>query len=468
MIAKKPKKLVFALLVTLLVISLAVGCSFTGGREKESAESQQDVEERTAAEETGSETTTEPSEDIADNGKLAPIDTVTHGIHVVDYIVDRNYRIPQLAPEAFVYESVNRDIRNLFDDDSQYMSAEYSVTRTKQTDAVTGEEIQVLSLLITAIDTDSDTVYAAYNVNAQTGEAVNLPDISQKIKSELLAYELLMAYERIEDFSYTERDHEIVLENLRYSEDKEKIHSRIVHWIDEKGKLMCSFPYFPLGHYLYEDTLPFRYTGSYEGFIGAQLFAEPDVVELMSEPGEEKGVPFLLMTGSEAVRINGEILRNYALGVENVAYSFSVHNEILSLAITAEDLQTGDAVNSAYGFLWLPLYETRPYILEQANMTEEEYELLGSRIFKDYFSRRFPEPEFGSELYQELMNKCGSLENVAESVPYFAEDGALWALVKIYQMAGSSYTWVHVPISNYPFDRETMPEPFSMPSDPAE
>jgi beta-lactamase regulating signal transducer with metallopeptidase domain len=54
MIAKKPKKLILALIVALLVVSLAVGCSFTGGKEEpalEETDSREEMQETTPTEE---------------------------------------------------------------------------------------------------------------------------------------------------------------------------------------------------------------------------------------------------------------------------------------------------------------------------------------------------------------------------------------------------------------------------------
>jgi hypothetical protein len=69
MIAKKPKKLILALIVALLVVSLAVGCSFTGGKEEpalEGTDSREEMQETTPTEEDNGIHEPEASRDAED------------------------------------------------------------------------------------------------------------------------------------------------------------------------------------------------------------------------------------------------------------------------------------------------------------------------------------------------------------------------------------------------------------------
>ena len=85
-------------------------------------------------------------------------------------------------------------------------------------------------------------------------------------------------------------------------------------------------------------------------------------------------------------------------------------------------------------------------------MTEAEYNEIAGPCIADQFFHIFsdstlPIPEW-------IIEKNGSAENVAESVPYLAEDGSLWAFARIYQLAGSEASWQLVPISNHAFSEQ--------------
>jgi hypothetical protein len=90
--------------------------------------------------------------------------------------------------------------------------------------------------------------------------------------------------------------------------------------------------------------------------------------------------------------------------------------------------------------------------LAQVNMTEAEYNEVAGPCIADQFFHIFsdstlPIPEW-------IIEKNGSAENVAKSVPYLAEDGSLWAFARIYQHVGSEASWQLVPISNHAFSEQ--------------
>ncbi|MBR6825598.1 MAG: M56 family metallopeptidase, partial [Oscillospiraceae bacterium] len=436
MIAKKPKKLILALIVALLVVSLAVGCSFTGGKEEpapEGTDSREEMQETAPTEDTAEDDESKASEDaenvmseIEDKEKeyekLKPIDPVTDGIHVVDVIVEENYRVPQFAPKTEEYSYityVNKEILELFEDRTQFKSVEYSVTRTTDTNTFKEKE-QVLSLLITAITTDNETLYAAYNLNAETGyDFFRKP--GSKLKSERFAYELLQRYETTGSLSYTDSTHQILLQNLGSTAEQEDLYHRTVNWYTEDGTVMCSFLYYPL-----DGSAPYRYTcPEGESYSGITSIDTPHVEELYYESYKESEsdfvienhIPFLLMNGPRAVEINGEILRTYSRNAWGTTYSWSVHGEILSLAIEAGELDYYGTINKAYVLNWPSMRDAnRAQVLAQVNMTEEEYNKIAGPCIADQFFHVFSESTLPVPDW--IIEKNGSAENVAESVPF--------------------------------------------------
>jgi hypothetical protein len=85
-------------------------------------------------------------------------------------------------------------------------------------------------------------------------------------------------------------------------------------------------------------------------------------------------------------------------------------------------------------------------------MTEEEYNAVAGAMFEDQFFHLFLSGGNGQVVYpSEILEKSGTPENVADSIPYLEADGSLWAYARIYQIAGSSSSWYLVPISNHQF-----------------
>ena len=82
-------------------------------------------------------------------------------------------------------------------------------------------------------------------------------------------------------------------------------------------------------------------------------------------------------------------------------------------------------------------------------MTEEEYNKIAGPCIADQFFHVFSESTLPVPDW--IIEKNGSAENVAESVPFLAEDGSLWAMAKIYQLAGSELNVHPVPITDHEF-----------------
>ena len=462
-IVSKPKKALWAVLMLVLVLCISVGCTFTSASETDLPE--QGAESQTATEDQAKLPSEElPVVDADPDPSIEPEETTpgkekTNGIQVEDYLKDENIHIPQFTPEKNYCETANREILELFKDNPNYRTVDYSVTRTPWFDALWGEEIEVLSLLITAETMDGETLFAAYNVNAQTGYSADLPYISTKRKTEVFARELLNRYRDTGSLSYTESTHALLLRNLNHTQAPGDLSQNTVHWITEEGELAASFIYYPL-----DGGAPYRYTtidhNTPTEDISINAFVDPHVVELYTfvagdSNGEVNHIPFLIMDSPRGVEINGEILRLYSRIVQGTTFSWSLHGEILSLAITAEELYTAGEVNSVYTL------STKTYsdasgaeVLAMAGMTEEEYASIAGPMFEDQFFHLFPVKDAGLTVPHSILSKSGTPENVADSIPYLAEDGSLWALARIYQIAGSSSGWYPVPITNHQFTEE--------------
>ena len=467
-IVSKPKKALWAVLTLVLVLCIFVGCTFTGATDPESTE--QDAEPQTTTE----DQTTLPSEVLPvvdDDTATEPEETTPgeelHGIQVKDYRMEETIRIPQFVSDSNYCETANREILELFDIEADYESIDYSVSRSTWFDDLYNEDVEVLSLLITVQPVQGETLYAAYNVNTETGDPVYLDNLAYKRKAEIFAWELLDRYRDTGSLSYTDETHAILLRNFNHTMGPGDLTQKTVHWITEEGELAASFIYYPL-----DGGEPYRYTTIYHDGptedISINAFVEPQVVELYAyevpdAEGEVNHVPFLLMDSPRGIEINGKLLRYYSQNVRGTTFSWSTHGDILSLWVTADELYGPNEVNDAYNL------STRTYgdasvsdVLAMANMTEEEYAAMAGPMFEDQFFHLFPTDTLGGlTVPDSILSKSGTPENVADSIPYLAADGSLWALARIYHMAGSEFCWYHVPISNHQFTDEYLNRPQS-------
>jgi hypothetical protein len=229
-----------------------------------------------------------------------------------------------------------------------------------------------------------------------------------------------------------------------------------VHWLTEDGQLAASFIYYPL-----DGGDPYRYTTVYDDSpCKCAATQNPRVIELYTYTPEgaymqENHIPFLVMNGTRAEEINGEILRYCGQMVQSATFSWSLHGEILSLVINAYSMHDAQA-NFAYTVSTRTFDDApRAEVLAAAGMTEEEYNAVAGAMFEDQFFHLFLGGGNGQVVYpsesSEIIEKSGTPENVADSIPYLEADGSLWAYARIYQIAGSSSNWFTVPISNHQF-----------------
>ncbi len=377
------------------------------------------------------------------------------GIRVVDYINEGNIRIPQFVSKYSYCEKANGEIRRYFENNPDYESIDYSVSRAPWVDDLWGD-IEVLSLLITAETVDGETVYAAYNVNLQSGDKILLPYIADQRRCEIFARELYHRYnESTGSLPYTEEDHARLLQNLNHTNSVQGDLSRdTVHWLTEDGQLAASFIYYPL-----DGGEPYRYTTVYDDSpCDCAATQNPRVIELYcnTADGSENHIPFLIMSGTRAEEINGEILRYYGQRAIGTTFSWSIHDEILSLAVHGQDALIFREMHHAYALSTRTLRDaSRAEVLAAAGMTEEEYNAVAGAMFEDQFFHLFLGGGNGQVRYpsesSEIIEKSGTPENVADSIPYLEKDGSLWAYARIYQIAGSSSSWYPVPISNHQF-----------------
>ena len=445
-IVSKPKKALWAVLMLIVVLCICVGCTFTGATDPDVPEQNEVTEPTTEAPQPES-TTTEGEEPTPSEDKKVDI-------QVVDYINDGNIRIPQFVSESSYCEKANGEIRRYFENHPEYVSIDYAVYYNPWYDDLWGE-IEVLSLVITAKNAKNEPVYAAFNVNLQSGDKILLPYIADQRRCELFGRELYHRYnESIGTLPYTEEDHARLLQNLNHTDSVQgDLSHDSIHWLAEDGQLASSFIYYPLN-----GGEPYRYTTIYDDdFCDCIATQNPRVIELCTYTPEgaymqENHIPFLVMNGPRAEEINGEILRYCGKMVQSATFSWSLHGEILSLAINAYSMYDAQA-NFVYTLSTRTFDDaSREEVLAAAGMTEEEYNAVAGEMFEDQFFHLFLGGGDARLVYpSEVIEQSGTPENVADSVPYLEKDGSLWAYARIYQFAGSESNWYPVPISNHQF-----------------
>ncbi|MBP3413568.1 MAG: M56 family metallopeptidase, partial [Oscillospiraceae bacterium] len=462
MIVHKPKKLLLSALVLLLVVSLAVGCTFTGATDPEESTQPTEPTETTEAiiEESTAPTETEapPTEDPT----LPYGDTTVEDAYNQDSI-----RIPKLLLDNDYGKQINADIQVTFglseaDPSTAFNTIKYShYTNLMHTYEEPVEELTVLTLYVEGVTVKGDAVCRWYHVDLSTGrEPVGLidPHLKREVISRQFAQELLALYLREGALSFDSEQYQTYLQNTSAAWEESD------YGITEDGTILCFSPYQYLDGSKVE-AMTFPQTAS-EAF-GVNGITDPKVIELYTYTGQDGSscrIPFLLMDGPIAAQVNGKILAEFVADPCNkLSYSWSVHGDILSLVIEGEEIHFDGLRNRAFVLSLSNLsHATKAEVLAQAStpMSTQEYEQLASTLFKSHFFTLFPglDPTF----CYSIIEACGSAENVADSIPYLDEEGQLWAYARIYQVAGSSSTWRLVPMSGQVLNEEYEAYAFAM------
>jgi hypothetical protein len=140
--------------------------------------------------------------------------------------------------------------------------------------------------------------------------------------------------------------------------------------------------------------------------------------------------------------------------VQSATFSWSLHGEILSLVINAYSMHDAQA-NFVYTLSTRTFDDaSREEVLAEAGMTLEEYNAVAGAMFEDQTFHLFSFDDYRITVPRDVIFKSGTPENVADSIPYLEKDGSLWALARIYQIAGSESNWYTVPITNHQFTEQ--------------
>lgn len=356
MIANQPKKLIAALICLLLLVSVTVGCTFTGAETETPKLPSASTQESTQPE----SESTQPTES-----------TVEQNAPVMEYYssADGRFRLPQLTLESSDASVDNTQILETFGEDET--ASDFS--RVDYTWAQNGD---VISLVVRGTQKDTGkTVRLVYNLNCESGTELTKEELytrtfgsnlvyqqrleltlSTRFARELRAILLASPDGKITDFRLSvEREQELqdalqtspettylelvidAFQQTAYNRDRDVEQL----WLDENGDLWCSVTAYP------------PQGGEEEWELCLTMLAEPEqynvaitpkVIELYTaESGHTKAdgtdgmlhVPFLLASGEGTNEVNGEILRTLlAEGIQSSEYTWEINGYILSVTVS--------------------------------------------------------------------------------------------------------------------------------------
>ena len=472
-IRTKPKKVLRVLVSLLLVVLLAVGCTFTGGKEATQAPTEEVTETTVAAEES-----TAPTEEITLNATEENSDTETptenpyaflpygNATVVTDYEAD-GYAIPKLLLNTPHGEDVNNQIQERFGkiaqgDRSQYSNLSYDwYINTLEEEFLNDHYILTLEIRVTYSQGGTEECFY-YNVDLATGEEPYSMSFISELQyhvAQTFASELMTQYADTGSLSFTQED------LLRFRRNLDRIGEDSIAWYRKDGNVQATYLYEPMGSSsLIEVHVDDLLSGFYPNVSLA--LQEAEVVKLytyIDELGAENTIPFILAPGNRILNANATILLSYLeRELNHVTYSWAVNGDILSFAIQSDKSEYFGCLCHAWNFFLndddsrIPSMEE---VLAQAKIpiTKKEYIEKAKVAFRSYFFDLFPgitEQFPDDKMVSSVVYQCGTNNNIENSTPYLDRDGNVWAMGKIYQLAGSSSnTWL-IPISTGTLNKE--------------
>ncbi len=367
------------------------------------------------------------------------------------------YRIPAFTQAVTSANTFNEEIQTVFDSlihgtPSSFTSVNYECY----------QKDDILSLLIRGERRDEVPLYLSYNIDTASGEPVQLwdPEQTASIRPLMLVRELIVEYMEAGSFSFGEETREILKKNLYPYWDYENGNGSCL-WIDQDGRTQYSFCYYPL-----DGSETIRHTVCMEDYQAPTnpYTGEPKAVELLSYRGFEGfnlpdserplcHIPFLLMQGPRSMEINAEILQQYLTAYDSLDYSWTVNGDICTL------LLQGSRDDMEYGFYNLS-YSKGTTVPEEevytsAGYSKESFMDAAKEAILNYFFTRFggTDSPLSKETLDHLAAASAGASNVALSRPYLDENGKLWILGRIFQIAGSSYRWYPIPLEGLPLSQ---------------
>ena len=468
-ITQKPKKLLWVAISLLLVLALAVGCTFTGGKDatQDPEEDPAETTETTApTEETVLDSTEKPEETEVPTENPYAFLPYGNTTVVTDYEAE-GYAIPKLLLDTPHGEDINKQIQERFGKIAQGDRSQYSSLSYDWYINILGEEflddhyILTLEIRVTYSRGGIEECFY-YNVDLATGEEPYDMSFYSELQyhvAQTLAFELMTQYADTGSLSFTQED------LLRFRRNLDRIGEDSIAWYRKDGNVQATYLYEPMGSSsLIEVHVDDLLSGFYPNVSLA--LQEAEVVKLytyIDELGAENTIPFILAPGNRILNANATILLSYLeRELNHVTYSWAVNGDILSFAIQSDKSEYFGCLCHAWNFFLndddsrIPSMEE---VLAQAKvpMTVGEYKEQAKVAFRSYFFDLFPEitEQFPDDkMVSSVVYQCGTNANIENSKPYLDRDGNVWAMGKIYQLAGSSSnTWL-IPISTGTLNEE--------------
>ncbi len=463
-IAFRPKRLLWVTIPLILILTLTVGCTFTGGlapnsQQEESGISDTDPvpsenKESIHVEISGEETTDKVPVD--ETLSSLPYGNTTV---VTDFEAD-GYTVPKILLDTPYGAELNRRIQNRFGkiaegDRSQYSSVSYDwyINHLKSDDDL--DDNYLLTLEITVTDTKGEEERIYYNVDLSTGMEPTYMNFYSELRyrvAQQLAYELMTRYANTGEVSFSETDFQRFERNLAHANEDG------IAWFRKDGNIQASFLYEPLdGSAASKIHIDNLVSGS--GPVLSMGTKDVKVVDLYTygysgEPSNT--IPFLIAPGSRILNTNATILLNYLEPLINeISYTWAVNGDILSFSIRGKDPYTDGYMCLAENFFLNDASDREPTseeVLSQASpkMTPEEYEERAMIQLQAHFFELFPDistAPLNQSIIAQAVLRCGSSGNIAESKPYLDQEGNVWTYAYIYQIAGSTKVRYLIPIS---------------------
>ncbi len=388
---------------------------------------------------------------------ILPSEEVSLDAFVETYYEDGPFRIPSFTQAVTSGKAFNEEIQTTFasvinGDAPEFTAVNYECY----------ENGSILSVLIEGVKGSSAPLYLSYNIHIATGQTATIWDSEEThlIRPLMLVKDLTERYMENGSFSTDLETIKIIRQNL-YAVVEGSLMVRDCIWLDEAGRVQYSFFYYPL-----DGSEPIRKTIYLEDYQAPEnpWTETPQAVELLTYMGLEGfdlpdserplcHVPFLLAPGSYAMELNAEILRQHASGYDSLEYSWVVNGDICTLLLQGN---RDDLEYRVYTLSYSTGEELTPEkIYTAAGYNKETFMSAAKEAIQNYFFTHLAGSDIpiSKETCNYLAAASGGASNVALSKPYMDENGDLWIMGKIFQIAGSSYRWYPIPIEGLPLSQ---------------
>ncbi len=266
MIVKRPQTAVFALICLILVASVAVGCTFTGGKTPEPRSNSLDTTENTGTT-TNTESTGEEAAKTEDiEGSLAQYvqtamkETLTSVNRYGQTVQSVPVRLPKLLPFSADAATAQAEIQDTFDPIIANLRDEFSKGTTSYTHSIDYSAYRnnaVLSLVIhirSSIDLDS---FYVYSFDVETGKRLDTEALMNKLQIADYTEKFTQAAKTAFEEKYPNfQKNEDYQARLADTVSKENI-AKAMPYVAEDGKVMIVVNIYALaGAAYYPEVIP--------------------------------------------------------------------------------------------------------------------------------------------------------------------------------------------------------------------